>query len=176
LTRGKDILIRGSCKTQPMYIKNLTLILFFFISLSVSQPWLQRPPSEEAPREVFDSSQMIADKIVQSPIPVLVDFWAIWCGPCRLLGPTIEEIKKKYEGKILVLKVNVDVNRGLSSYFRIQAIPTVFIIADKTVIDYLPGVQPKEVYEKAVEKAIVAHKKKPLADTPQSVSKTGPSP
>ena len=78
-----------------------------------------------------------------------------------MIGPTIEEIKKKYEGKILVLKVNVDVNRGLSAYFRIQAIPAVFIISDKTVTDYLPGVQTKDVYEKAVEKAIVAHKKKP---------------
>jgi thioredoxin 1 len=98
-----------------------------------------------------DSSQAIADKIVQSEIPVLVDFWAAWCGPCRMLNPTIADLEEKYKGKILFIKVNVDIHRALSAYFGISSIPAVFIIYKKNVVQTFPGVQPKETYIKALD-------------------------
>jgi thioredoxin 1 len=151
-------------------IKLFVTFIVFFVTLSIGQPWLQpgtpaEPPVREQP---FDSSQIIADKITNSKIPVLVDFWAVWCGPCRMLGPIIEDIKKKYHGKLLVMKVNVDTNRGLSAYFRIQSIPAVFFIADKSVVDFIPGLQPKEAYEKAIEKILSAPKKPIPLDSTQT--------
>lgn len=126
--------------------------MVFFCSLASGQPWLNQGgtqmPSLEAP---FDSSQIIADRITASKIPVLIDFWAPWCGPCRMLGPVIEELKKKYAGKVSFEKINVDVERQISAYFRISSIPAVFIVNDKTVINYLQGFQPKAVYDEALQ-------------------------
>jgi thioredoxin 1 len=122
------------------------LYTFVFIGLSfcrniVGQPFV--PPE--------DSSQAIADRIVQSEIPVLVDFWAAWCGPCRILNPIIAELEETYKDKVLFIKVNVDIHRALSSYFGVSSIPAVFIIHKKSVVQALPGVQPKENYIKALD-------------------------
>ena len=105
---------------------------------------------------VEDSSQAIADRIVQSEVPVLVDFWAVWCGPCRMLNPIIEDLEKTYRKKILFVKVNVDLHRALSSYFGIQSIPAVYIISNKNVVASLPGVQPKERYIEELDKVLAA--------------------
>jgi thioredoxin 1 len=110
------------------------------------------PVMEETPQ--FDSSDIMADAILHSRVPVLIDFWATWCGPCRMLGPTMEEIKKEYAGKIKVMKVNVDVNRKISAYFRVSAIPAVFLVKDKTVVSYIQGLNPKEAYENAIKKVL----------------------
>ncbi len=106
-------------------------------------------PGDEAGAP-FDSSDIMADQILKSKIPVLIDFWATWCMPCRMLGPTVEEIKKKYSSKIRVMKINVDVNRKISAYFRVSAIPAVFLVKDRTVVTYLQGLRPKEDYESAI--------------------------
>ena len=103
-----------------------------------------------------DSSQQIADKIVNSTIPVLIDFWAVWCGPCRILNPIIKELEKEYDGKALFVKVNVDIHRGIASYFGIQAIPSIFIVNNRTVVKALPGLQPKEAYISALNEVIAA--------------------
>ena len=98
-----------------------------------------------------DSSQAIADRIVKSEIPVLVDFWASWCMPCRMLNPIIEELEKEYKNRVLFIKVNVDVHRALSAYFKVTSIPAVFIIHKKSVVQAFPGVQPKERYIAALD-------------------------
>lgn len=101
-----------------------------------------------------DSSQAIADRIVQSQIPVLVDFWAPWCGPCRMLNPIIKELEEAYTGKILFIKVNVDIHKALATYFSVSSIPTVFLIYQKNVVQALPGVQTKETYQKVLDDII----------------------
>jgi thioredoxin 1 len=106
---------------------------------------------ENAP---FDSSDIIADRIVKSSTPIMLDFWATWCMPCRMLGPTVEELKKKYAGKIKVIKIDVDVNKRIAAYFRISSIPAVFFVKDKAVVQYVPGLQEKSVYENAIAEVL----------------------
>jgi thioredoxin 1 len=101
-----------------------------------------------------DSSQQIADIIVNSKIPVMIDFWAVWCGPCRMLNPTIKELEKEYDKKILFLKVNVDIHRSIAAYFNVSGIPAVFIIKDKNVVNMLQGLQPKEMYVNALNEVL----------------------
>lgn len=111
----------------------------------------------------------------EGKLPALVDFWAPWCGPCRMLSPTIEELKKEYSGKIAVMKINVDVHRALASYFRISSIPAVFLLANKAVVEYLPGFQPKESYKRAIEKTLASSKKSSGAESKDTAAKPQPS-
>ncbi len=82
-------------------------------------------------------------EIVSSNNVVLVDFWATWCGPCRALGPTIEEIAKEYEGRAFVGKCNVDDNSELAGQYRIMSIPALLFFKDGKLVDRLVGAQPK---------------------------------
>lgn len=124
--------------------------------------------SQAAPASVniTDSSQIIADKIVQSKIPVLIDFWAVWCGPCKILNPIISDLEKEYKGKVLFVKVNVDVHKSIAEYFQVQAIPSVFFVNNKNVVHYLQGLQPKEAYVAAIKEVLqLAKNEKAVADT-----------
>jgi thioredoxin 1 len=103
-----------------------------------------------------DSSQAIADEIIESDIPVLIDFWAVWCAPCRHLEPIIKSIKKEYAGKILVKKINVDVHRQIAAYFRVSSIPAVYIVKDKTVVRCISGLRPKEAYVNAIDEVLAS--------------------
>ncbi|MCE3075761.1 thioredoxin [Chryseobacterium gwangjuense] len=93
--------------------------------------------------EITDSS--FQDTVLNSDKPVLVDFWAVWCGPCRTLGPIIEEVATDFEGKAVVGKVDVDNNQEISMQYGIRNIPTVLIFKNGEVVDKLVGVTPKEV-------------------------------
>jgi thioredoxin 1 len=103
-----------------------------------------------------DSSQQLADRIVKSEIPVLVDFWAPWCVPCHLITPILKDIKTEYAGRIEVMNINIDVHRRIAGYFRVTAIPAVFIVKDRVVVKRLAGVQNKEAYIAAVEQVLAA--------------------
>jgi thioredoxin 1 len=105
-------------------------------------------------RNTDEDSQRLADRIVESEIPVLVDFWAAWCMPCRILDPVIEELKKEYEGRVLFVKVDVDIHRSIARFFRVNSVPSVFIIEDKTVRTMIPGVQSRDAYKRAIEDAL----------------------
>ena len=98
--------------------------------------------------EVTD--QNFDTEVLQAKIPVLVDFWAEWCGPCRVLGPTVEALAEEYAGKVKVAKLNVDENVATASRYRIQGIPTLLLFQDGEIREQLVGAQPKSVLEKAI--------------------------
>lgn len=83
------------------------------------------------------------DIVIDSDKPVLVDFWADWCQPCKKLSPVVDEIAQEMEGKAQVAKVNVDQERGLATMFQIMALPTLVIFKDGKKVDQLMGARPK---------------------------------
>jgi thioredoxin 1 len=86
------------------------------------------------------------DELVKnSDKPVMIDFWAEWCGPCKMVGPAVEELYKEFEGKAIVGKVNVDFNSEVSSRFLIRNIPTILFLKNGEVVDKHVGVAPKNV-------------------------------
>ena len=90
------------------------------------------------------------NEVLESDRPVLVDFWAAWCGPCRAVGPTIEELAEQYDGTVKVGKLNIDENPQAPSDLGISSIPAVLLFKNGKVVETLVGVQPKERYEAAL--------------------------
>ena len=91
---------------------------------------------------------------LDSEVPVLVDFWAEWCQPCRMLAPTIEQIASKYEGRVKVGKLDVDGNRETALAYSIQSIPTVVLLKNGEVVNKFVGLQGEEVFAKAIDEAL----------------------
>ena len=95
-------------------------------------------------------------EVLRSDIPVVVDFWAAWCGPCRLVGPVLEELSEEYEGRVKVVKVDTEANPGLAEDFKVQSLPTIAFFARGEMENTLIGARPKAVLKQAVEELLVA--------------------
>jgi thioredoxin 1 len=95
-------------------------------------------------------------EVQRSNLPVMVDFWAPWCGPCRMVSPVIEKLAGKYSGKVKVVKVNVDDNQELAMKYNIMSIPTVMIFKGGKAVDQAIGAAPSEFYEKLLSKNQIA--------------------
>ena len=95
-------------------------------------------------------------EVLQSKIPVVVDFWAIWCQPCRIVSPIIEELAKEYEGKVKVGKLNVDENQQTSGKYGIMSIPSILIFKNGNPVKTIIGAQGKEKYKKEIEETLAS--------------------
>ena len=102
--------------------------------------------------EVTDEN--FESEIVKSDIPVMVDFWAEWCGPCKMVGPVVEELSKEYAGKIKIGKMDVDKNPGTPAKFGIRSIPTLILFKDGEVAQTIVGAQPKSYLEEELKKVL----------------------
>ena len=91
------------------------------------------------------------DTINDSKIPVLVDFWAAWCGPCRMLSPILDELSHSLDGEVLIGKVDVDAETELAAAFEIMSIPTVMVFKNGKITDTLVGVRPRAEYQNAIK-------------------------
>jgi thioredoxin 1 len=91
-------------------------------------------------------------EVLNSDTPVLVDFWAVWCGPCKMIAPTVEEIAKEYDGKLKVGKVDVDHNQAVAMKFGIRSIPTLLIFKGGKVVEQVVGAVPKKALVDKISK------------------------
>lgn len=90
--------------------------------------------------------------VLESELPVLVDFWAPWCGPCRMVAPVVEEIAQQYEGKVKVVKLNTDENPQIASQYGIRSIPTLMVFKDGQKQEMVVGAVPKTTLSNTLEK------------------------
>lgn len=93
-------------------------------------------------------------EIMKSAVPVLVDFWAVWCGPCRMQDPILEEVVKEFEGKVKVAKLNVDENPDTAAKYSVMSIPTLLLFRNGEVVKQMIGVQSKETLSNEFDKVI----------------------
>ncbi|WP_008318251.1 thioredoxin [Leptolyngbya sp. PCC 6406] len=103
-----------------------------------------------AAEQVTDST--FKQTVLESELPVLVDFWAPWCGPCRMVAPVVEEISEQYDGQVKVVKVNTDENPSVASQYGIRSIPTLMIFKGGQRVDMVVGAVPKTTLANTLEK------------------------
>ena len=102
--------------------------------------------------EITDSN--FEETVLKSDKPVMVDFWAAWCGPCRMVGPIIDELSEEYEGKAIIGKVDIDSNQQYAAQFGVRNIPTVLVFKDGELVDRKVRVSSKNDYAQAIDKLI----------------------
>ncbi len=102
------------------------------------------------------NEQIFDGEVLRSPLPVLADFWAAWCGPCRMIAPIVEELARDYEGRLKVAKIDVDQNPGLASRYGIMSIPTLAIFKDGQLVNTIVGYAPKADLQERIDATLSA--------------------
>lgn len=110
--------------------------------------------NETSTQPVAVTDKDFGEHVINSETPVLVDFWAEWCGPCRALGPIIESLAEEFAGKVKIAKVDVDSNPQISMQFGIRSIPTVMLFDKGQIVDTFIGVRPKSDYATSLDKLV----------------------
>jgi len=105
-------------------------------------------------RAVPVNEQEFEAQVIRSPVPVLVDFWAEWCGPCRMIAPIVEDLAGEYAGRLKVVKVDVDENNGLAHRYSIMSIPTLGIFKGGELVERLVGYMPKQELKRRIDRVV----------------------
>jgi thioredoxin 1 len=128
---------------------------------SAVQPVAETTPAvAETTSKVVDIKPVVVtdatfeQEVLNHDLPVLVDFWAEWCGPCRMVAPILEKLAGEYAGKVRIAKVDTDANPGLSQAFRIMSIPTIMLIKERTVVFSQPGALPEPAFRSLLDQLI----------------------
>jgi thioredoxin 2 len=111
-------------------------------------------PLTASPKVVEVTDANFADEVERSPLPVLVDMWAPWCGPCRQVGPVVEQLATEFAGRMRVVKLNVDDNPVIGARFQIQSIPALLVFKGGREVDRIIGAQPKSEILRHLERII----------------------
>jgi thioredoxin len=109
-------------------------------------------PVEVEPVAVTDAT--FAAEVERSPVPVLLDMWAAWCGPCKMIAPVVEEVARELAGRVRVAKLDVDANPATAARFGVRSIPTLLVLKGGREIDRIVGVQPKAEIVRRLERAL----------------------
>ncbi len=118
--------------------------------------WKKKKPKYQTPQV---TGKNFIEVIKSSKGPILLDFYADWCGPCKVLGPIINELSQEYEGRAYIAKVNTEINPALSQHFRVQSIPTIIVINKGEIVERFQGLVPKPNLEEILDQYIEANLK-----------------
>lgn len=102
--------------------------------------------------KIITADEQTFNQIIGGETPVLVDFWAEWCGPCRMVAPVLDQLADQYEGKVTICKLNVDENQATAFQYQVQSIPTFILFKDGQVADRMMGAMPKSAFESFIER------------------------
>jgi len=117
-------------------------------------PIMSDTPANIDAKPITVTDDTFEELVLNSPIPVLVDYWAEWCGPCRAVAPVLEKLAEEYAGKIRIAKVDVDSNQGLAQHFQVMSIPTIQMIKERTIVFSQAGALPEPAFRDLIEQLI----------------------
>lgn len=97
------------------------------------------------------------EQVLKSSVPVLVDFWAVWCGPCQMVAPIVDELANEYAGKVKVRKLNTDENPEVAGRYQVMSIPTILFFKNGQVVEKLVGARPKRQFKEMIDQLLAQH-------------------